>query len=60
VARWGRGTGALRWMVLLPAGWVLTEWLRGWFLSGFPWLALGYSQLDTPLAAYARSVESMP
>jgi apolipoprotein N-acyltransferase len=53
VARWGRGTGALRWMVLLPAGWVLTEWLRGWFLSGFPWLALGYSQLDTPLAGYA-------
>ena len=52
-ARWGRSTGALRWMVLLPAGWVLTEWLRGWFLSGFPWLALGYSQLETPLAGYA-------
>ncbi len=52
-ARWGIDGGPLRFLALLPAGWVLTEWLRGWFLSGFPWLALGYSQLDTPLAAYA-------
>jgi apolipoprotein N-acyltransferase len=52
-ARWGTGPGALRWLALLPAGLVMTEWVRGWFLSGFPWLALGYSQLDTPLAAYA-------
>ncbi len=53
VARWGAAAGAIRYLVLLPAGWVATEWLRGWFLSGFPWLAIGYSQLDTPLAAYA-------
>ena len=53
VARWGAGPGPLRWMVLLPSGWVLVEWFRGWFLSGFPWLALGYSQLATPLRAYA-------
>ncbi len=33
--------------------WVLMEWFRGWFLSGFPWLALGYSVIDTPLAGYA-------
>jgi len=53
VARWGAATGPLRWMVLLPAGWVVVEWFRGWFLSGFPWLALGYSQLETPLRGYA-------
>jgi apolipoprotein N-acyltransferase len=56
VARWGAATGPLRWLVLLPAGWVLVEWFRGWFLSGFPWLALGYTQLDTPLAGFAPVV----
>ncbi len=53
VARWGVAAGARRWLLLLPAGWVLVEWFRGWFLSGFPWLALGYTQLDTPLASFA-------
>lgn len=37
----------------LPAAWVLSEWIRIWFLTGFPWLFLGYSQTDTPLANIA-------
>lgn len=53
VARWGPSRGVLRWLVLLPSGWLLVEWLRGWFLSGFPWLALGYGQLGTWLQGYA-------
>lgn len=53
VARWGPERGVVRWLVLLPAGWIVVEWVRGWFLSGFPWLALGYSQLGTVLREYA-------
>jgi apolipoprotein N-acyltransferase len=45
--------GALRWLVGLPALWLVVEWWRGWFLSGFPWLSLGYSLTDAPLAALA-------
>jgi apolipoprotein N-acyltransferase len=40
---------AIQYLVLLPAGFVFIEWLRGWFLSGFGWLQLGYSQVDGPL-----------
>ncbi|MBI4693585.1 MAG: apolipoprotein N-acyltransferase [Gammaproteobacteria bacterium] len=40
-------------LVVCPALWVLLEALRGWFLSGFPWLYLGYGQIDSVLAGYA-------
>jgi apolipoprotein N-acyltransferase len=53
LARWLRVAGPVRWLVVLPAAVVVLEWFRGWFLSGFPWLALGYTQSDTPLAAFA-------
>ncbi len=45
--------GAWFMVVVLPALWALFEWWRGWFLTGFPWLALGYSQASTWLAGYA-------
>lgn len=39
---------------LLVAGlWALSEWSRGVFLTGFPWLAVGYSQTPpSPLAGF--------
>ncbi len=45
--------GAWRYLVGLPALWLLMEWWRGWFLSGFPWLTLGLSQTDTWLKGFA-------
>jgi apolipoprotein N-acyltransferase len=44
----------LRGLLLFPAAWTLTEWGRGWILSGFPWGQAGYSQItESPLAGYA-------
>ena len=35
--------------------WVAVDWLRGWFLGGFPWATLGYAlHLDLPLLAWTR------
>jgi len=48
-----RGGGAFARAGLFAGLWVGGEWLRGWLFTGFPWLAVGYSQTPpSPLAGW--------
>lgn len=48
-----RAAAPLRSAALFAALWLLSEWLRGVVFTGFPWLAVGYSQTPpSPLAGY--------
>ncbi|MCI0918761.1 apolipoprotein N-acyltransferase [Pseudomonas stutzeri] len=53
-SRWLRPAGVpLLAALVFAALWLATDALRGWILTGFPWLYAGYSQLDGPLAGLA-------
>jgi len=50
--RWRRG-GMLRRALFFAGLWGFVEWLRGTLFTGFPWLAIGYSQTPpSPIAGY--------
>ena len=56
VGRLDRGRPAVGALLLFPGLYVLAEWIRGWLFTGFPWLNLGYTQIDSPLAGYGPIV----
>ena len=46
----GTGLKGLPWFSIV---WVLGEWFRGWFLTGFPWLYAGYAHSEGLLKGWA-------
>ncbi len=40
-------------LLTLPVTWALSEWMRGWVFTGFPWAASGYAHNAAPLGGFA-------
>jgi apolipoprotein N-acyltransferase len=51
----GKSTASL--VLLAPVLWALSDWIRSWIFTGFPWLTLGYTQVPhSPLAGFVPIV----
>jgi apolipoprotein N-acyltransferase len=40
-------------LLVLPVLWGVSEWMRGWVFTGFPWAASGYAHNVAPLGGFA-------
>ena len=45
--------------LVFAAFWLFSEWSRGWFLTGFPWLYAGDAHLDTWLSGWVPVLGSL-
>ncbi len=52
VGRYIRATPVIFLSLLFPVALTLGDWLRGYVLTGFPWLQLGTAYVDTPVAGF--------
>ena len=43
-------------LLVLPVCWGVSEWMRGWLFTGFPWASSGYAHNGAPLSGYAPVV----
>lgn len=43
-------------VIIYPLGWMLFDWFRGYFLTGFPWVQIGTAHIDTYLAGFGPIV----
>ena len=50
--RWAASDTTLL-LLILPSLWALSEWIRGWLFTGFPWLTSGYAHSIGALAGFA-------
>lgn len=50
--RWSLPVAAFL-LLVLPTLWGVSEWLRGWVFTGFPWASSGYAHDLAPLAGFA-------
>jgi len=46
-------------IIAIPCLWFLVEYVRSNFLTGFPWLLVGYTQIDGPLKGFIPLVGSI-
>ena len=46
-------------LIAFPACWLISEWLRTWLLTGFPWLFIGYADLTNWLSGWAPIIGVM-
>lgn len=58
VNRYTSASVVVRLVLLYPLTWALFEWMQGIVLTGFAWMQIGYTQIDTPLAGFAPLVGS--